>query len=329
MTLNKLTPTLEKRLPEIRNKWITVGLRTGPGSLKDAWAGIQKAYVTAGREEPKFWVWLESPFRAVYGCAVLGQVFVELQRPKSAPQVSDQVSAQVSEFLGSWWYWMPGQFEGWWLSYFEALRDHCSFEKLEGLIQVAESCAFAWTFPDVVVFSAPPIELHLNAARQLHCETGPAIKFADGWGVWALNGVRLTQEIVETPAGQLDPKLVTTTQNAEWRRELVRKIGIERVCDALNAKCVDKDGDYELLILTLGDRRKRPFLKMRNPSIRVFHIEGVSPECRTVQQALNFRNGLTPEMIDEENGADWIQQGDVILRPRGPKTFKSRPIVLT
>jgi hypothetical protein len=355
MKIEQLTKAETNKLNEVRDKWIEIGLRTGPGDLKNAWAGIRKAYTLAGRKEPTFWVWLESPYRSAIGCAVLGpalrsalrssdqvsaqvraqvsdqvsaQVSAQVSDQVSA-QVSDQVSDQVSEFLGSWWYWMPGQFEGWWLSYYEALREYCSFEKLEGLITVAENCAFAWTFPDVVVFCAPPVEIHRNAAGQLHCETGAAIKFADGWGVWALNGVRLTQQIVETPASQLDPNLVTTTKNAEWRREIVRKIGIERICEALNAKCVDKDGDYELLMLTLGDRRKRPYLKMRNPSIGVFHIEGVSPECRTVQQALNFRNGLTPEMIDDEDGADWIQQGDVILRPRGAQTFKSRPIVLT
>jgi hypothetical protein len=147
--------------------------------------------------------------------------------------------------------------------------------------------------------------------------------------VWALNGVRLPQEIVETLASELDPRLVTTIQNAEVRREFVRKVGIERICEGLNARCLDREGEYELLMLDLGDGRSRPYLKMRNPSIRVFHIEGVGPDCRTVSQALNFRNGLTKNLIDDENGADWFQQGDVILRPRGAKKFKSRPLVLT
>jgi hypothetical protein len=432
MKLEKLTTAQQKKLPQIRDKWIGIGLRTGPGSLANAWAGIQKTYVTAGRKPPTYWVWLESPYRCVIGCAALGPIFAQVRdqvsdqvsaqvsaqvfaqvfaqvrdqvsaqvfaqvsdqvraqvfaqvRDQVRDQVSDQVRAQVSDqvfaqvsaqvfdqvraqvsdqvfaqvrdqvsaqvfaqvsdqvraqvfaqvraqvsaFANYTYWWMPGQFESAWLSYYESLREHCSFEKLEGLITVAENSAFAWTFPDVVVFCQPPSEIHRNAEGQLHCETGPAVKFVDGWGVWALNGVRMTQEIVETPASQLDPKLITTTQNAEWRRELVRKIGIERICEALNAKCVDKEGEYELLMLTLGDRRKRPYLKMRNPSIGVFHIEGVSPECRTVQQALNFRNGLTPAMIDDEHGVDWIQQGDVILRPRGEQKFKSRPIVLT
>jgi hypothetical protein len=31
------------------------------------------------------------------------------------------------------------------------------------------------------------------------------------------------------------------------------------------------------------------YLKMTNPSVRVFHVEGVARECNTVQQALNWR----------------------------------------
>ena len=68
---------------------------------------------------------------------------------------------------------------------------------------------------------------------------------------------------------------------------------------------------------------------MINPSIGIHHIEGVHPDCKTIQQALNFRNGLTDEMIDDVNGADWIQHGDVLIFPRNAKKFKSRPEILT
>ena len=81
-------------------------------------------------------------------------------------------------------------------------------------------------------------------------------------------------------------------KNAEVRREIVRKIGIERVCQKLNAKVLDKslNGIYELLNLDLGDGRSRPYLKMRNPSIKTYHLEGVPIEIDTVEKALNWRN---------------------------------------
>jgi hypothetical protein len=44
-------------------------------------------------------------------------------------------------------------------------------------------------------------------------------------------------------------------------------------------------------MLDLGDGQKRPYLKMLNPSIGVFHIEGVPADITTVRQAINWRAG--------------------------------------
>ena len=94
-----------------------------------------------------------------------------------------------------------------------------------------------------------------------------------------------------TPYEKLDALQTLKEKNAEVRREGIRKIGIERVCQKLKTKTLDIDGDYELMLLDLGDNRERPYLKMRNPSIGVYHIEGVAPNIKTVDEALNWRNG--------------------------------------
>lgn len=80
--------------------------------------------------------------------------------------------------------------------------------------------------------------------------------------------------------------MVTAAQGAECR-----KIGIDAVVAKLNAQSIDQEGDYELLLLDLGDDRRRPYLKMPNPSIGTWHVEGVHPDCQTVTQALTWRNG--------------------------------------
>jgi hypothetical protein len=107
----------------------------------------------------------------------------------------------------------------------------------------------------------------------------------------------MPKEYVETPWDKLDPKLIIKETNAEVRRELVRKIGIERVVEKLGAKVLDKKGDYELIMLDIGDNNLRPYLKMKNPSIGVYHIEGVQPGCKTVDDALNFRNGTKEKPV--------------------------------
>ncbi|MDQ2855028.1 MAG: hypothetical protein M3R68_01770 [Acidobacteriota bacterium] len=148
---------------------------------------------------------------------------------------------------------------------------------------------FFWITPAEVIALPRPVLL-LNG-NQLHSSQGPAVSWMEGEEEYFfLNDVHVSRVIVETPASQLDPRLLLKERNTEVRREMVRKIGIERVCQALEAKCLDRQDNYELLLLDLQDGRTRPFLKMKNPSIGVYHIEGVSPECTTVAEALAWRN---------------------------------------
>lgn len=146
-----------------------------------------------------------------------------------------------------------------------------------------------WLTPDEVI-AVPRPALHFEGTR-LHSASGPAVSWPNGESYYFLRGAEVVREVVETPAALLDPRLVLFERNAQVRAEIVRKVGIERVCEALNARSVDRSGDYELLLLDLSDGRERPYLKMRNPSVPgVYHIEGVAPHCRTVADALAWRN---------------------------------------
>ena len=129
--------------------------------------------------------------------------------------------------------------------------------------------------------------------EQLHCDDGPAVFWPGGAAYWFLHGARVPRELVETPAGVLDPQLLLRERNAEVRREIVRKIGIARICRDLGARVVDRDLPmYELLELDLGDGRRRPYLSMINPSSGDRHVEGVHPDCHTVAAALQWRTGM-------------------------------------
>jgi len=157
----------------------------------------------------------------------------------------------------------------------------------------------SWIYPfkEFVVISEKPTQIKIKDG-QLHNENGPSVLYADGFSIYSLNGVRVSKKLVETPADKLDAGLVTKETNADIRREIVRKIGVDRVYQKLGGKTLDKQGDvYELITLNLGDNRIRPYLKMKNPSIGVYHLEGVSPNCITVSQALEFRNGTKEKPV--------------------------------
>jgi hypothetical protein len=147
---------------------------------------------------------------------------------------------------------------------------------------------FWLTGSEVIALSRPIVQLR---GQQLHSEIGAAVRWSEGEEEYfVLNGVAVSREIVETPAHDLDPRLLLTERDPKVGREIVRKIGLERICRGLNAKCLDSAGGYELLTLDLQDGLAHPFLKMKDPSRGIFHVEGVAPECTTVASALEWRN---------------------------------------
>jgi hypothetical protein len=84
---------------------------------------------------------------------------------------------------------------------------------------------------------------------------------------------------------------VLAEQHADVRRELIRMVGVERMLAKLPHKRLDKCGDYELFSINLGNGvTDARYLKMSNPSVSAWHIEGVSPECDTIEKSLNWRN---------------------------------------
>lgn len=219
-----------------------------------------------------------------------------------------------------------------WLSFYDYFREVVGLtdetDKCRGLIECAKECGWLYPAKDICFVSEKPIEIHFSESGRLHNENGAAVLYSDGWGIFYLNGVRVPKEIAATPAADLSADLVLTTENAQVRAEIVKKIGLERLIKDLHAECleVSSDGVYELLALDLKDGRKRPFLKMLNPSTFEYHIEGVHPDCDTILEALNWRNG---HRIWDENGAEWQQQGDVLMFPLGAESYKPYPKIIT
>lgn len=90
--------------------------------------------------------------------------------------------------------------------------------RIEGIMEVAETCGWWWPYEDMVVISDRPTVMELDDNLELHNQTGPALSYPDGWSVYALNGVRVPQWLVETPAEDIDARELYRTQNVEVRR---------------------------------------------------------------------------------------------------------------
>ena len=301
--IKSLTPKQEARMPEFVEKWLKIGLSTHPANHEIAEKWIQEAYVE-GKETYPGTIWVGSPMGCVYAGALQG---VERGVWQGVEQGVEQGVRQgvrhgvrqgvlESVWRGVWDNFCFGLHESTWLSFYDFFLEVCGLsicKPLYPMMKLAENCGWWLPYREIVIASEKPSFLKqasVNGNPRLHCDGGPAIAYPDGYAMWFLNGVPVSREIAETPADKLDSKLVLSEKNAEVRREIVRKIGVDRVLTTLGGKELETWGNYSLISMDLGDGRHRPYLKMLNPSVGTWHVEGVHPECRTIEEALNWRN---------------------------------------
>lgn len=194
--------------------------------------------------------------------------------------------------------WLGSGFDSGWVAFYEYFIDigvlkpeeeeTKDFLKFKMLLD-----AGIWAtmlFEKTAICVKRPISVKVNTHGDLHCTDGPAILFADGSCQYWLNGVGMEEKHVMTAAEELNVQEIVNEKNVEIRRELIRKIGMERFIQKAGAKVLDKCGDYELLSIHLSDEvSDARYLKMLNPSIGVWHVEGV--EGNTVEEAINWRAG--------------------------------------
>lgn len=316
MKISQLTDEQTQKFPIYRDKWIALGLTTQPKSLKEAkedFINFQK--IILKKESPAPVVLLDSPLKCWMAvCHFSSQGSSEKKTFHKSPiwnqvwdvlkeQLADQPSDALNMVSGKLpklikldfiYPYFDCQF---WAGFF-AFYDYFKYElgiKFDNDTEYEslKRCQpYGMVFPldNICIVCQPPTVLKKNA-NGLHCTNGPAVSYNGDNEIYALNGVIMSKEYIMTPGEQITPETILKESNVEIRRELFRKVGIERVMDKLPHKLLDKRDNYELFSIAISDEVKDArYLKMTNPSIGCFHMEGVAPQISTVNEALEWRN---------------------------------------
>ena len=278
--LTSLTAEQEARFPEWVEHWTAVGLSTERADMARFEPAVRACYRYAGLAEPKTIVLVPSPLAmalagpmagailgggAVSG-AVGGAVGVAVDGAVSGA-VGDAVVGAVGGAVGGlppsamreairrdWYRYIGGQFwvGGWWwlgspsvVSYF---REVCGLTLPDDLMDralayqaTAESACWWWPHRDFVMVSDRPLHIRRDDRGRLHSESGPAIVWPDGFGVWSWHGVRVDAEVIDTPAEAITAERITGERNAEVRRVLIERVGAERYVAMMGATKVATD----------------------------------------------------------------------------------------
>ena len=169
------------------------------------------------------------------------------------------------------------------------------FKLLTGLTAHMKELHWFFMFDGICFVSDFPKEIHTNKEHQLHNENGPALLYRDSYALYKSNGITMPKEFIETPKKDITKEMFIKETNADVRREVIKKIGLEKTIKLLDAKVVDKfktktGGEYKLLHIEYDDRGPRPYLQMKCPSTGNNHILGVGRDIKTAKEAWCFLN---------------------------------------
>lgn len=308
--IEKLTPDQEAKLAVYRDMYIAYGLQTYTadhdyGKLSRLFSDVYQAGGLAAPAEIELF---DSPRAAnKRACELLGK--------------------EKEERLWACY----GTLDAGWLSFYAYMYEVLELKTEANLRPLIELCkqGVGWSIPltDIVVTSRLPEYIKFNPAKQLHCETGPAIRYRDDFRVYALRGRRITGDqtkFIDTPAGELVIKDVLQIEDVDVRASVMAKLGIEKLLGHLKSRKLDegsvqvkrtRDGvdarelqnilntggripdiyqsvteHYALYEVDLGDGFTGKVLRMQNPSVPgLEHVEGVGDDCDTISKALQFR----------------------------------------
>jgi hypothetical protein len=133
----------------------------------------------------------------------------------------------------------------------------------------------------------------------LHCESGPALVYPDGWGIWAFNGVRVSQALIEHPE-LITCSAIDAEQNAEIRRVMIGRYGQTKYLIDSGAENIGGDdygvlyrkdiqGDEPIVMVKVVNSTAEPDGSFKDYFLRV------PPTIRTAREAVAWTFGKTAD----------------------------------
>ena len=265
--INELTPEQNSMLPKYHDKWFEIGMNTDPINLEDATRAVNLMYECAGLSHPKTVIHLPSPLAVTKERKVGKSVYYEIISV-SGSQIWKQINKEVwkhlhdhlvdpinSEILrqnryhiidqlwdqtGNFYTYnvFSGSHESKWFAFLEFLHDNFNLaDKAKGLIETSKCAGWVWPFENMAIITDRPEVCHVENGL-LHCDSGPAIIYRDGFSVFAFNGVRLPREWVEQK-NTIDPLTILQVENADQRAAGLALIGWDRALKHLNHAVIE------------------------------------------------------------------------------------------
>lgn len=295
--IESLTKAQQAKFPEYIKRWTDIGLSTQPADRPRAEAAIRKMYECGGLKAPKRIVWCGSPLSQGLTREAVNKIASTLAGPNKKASVWASVGDSVRDSV-------YGQHDANWLSFYKFFEAECGLEaqteKLAGLWELCESAGWALPHENICWVSERHCTCNRDERGRLHCLTGPALAYADGFSIYAVHGVRLSMDIIENPKS-IDIPRIEKEANAEIRRVMIERYGQSKYIVDSGAQEIACDdfgtlyrkelaGDEPILMVKVINSSAEPDGSYREYFLRVH------PECRPMLEGNRFGDvqTLTP-----------------------------------
>ena len=264
--ITELTPEQTAKFPEYVKKWLDIGLSTEPTDFEKAKVFIKMAYEATGELTPP-------------------ETFYLVNSPKECIELDSKLSGlSPRECLENMCY---GNQDAAWLSFYDYFMRECNVEecsKLNGLFGLSECCGWWSPRETYAIVCHRPTEIHMDEQNRLHNESGMAVKYVDGYGIWAINGITVTEQIVMHPE-TLTVKQIDGEQNMDVRSIMLDRFTWVRYIKDSKASCLDKrTNDVENTMEALYQTKEDNRLVVTCPTGRMFSL-GVPGTIKTCAEA--------------------------------------------
>lgn len=193
-------------------------------------------------------------------------------------------------------------------------------EQFQAYRDIVRECGWIFAWDNTCVICNRPRKISLDNENRFHAEGEAAIKFEDGFKIYALHGVILPEKYGTIKPESWSSQWLLSEENAELRRILIQEIGYEKICEELEAIKIDSWREYELLkfeiyddwtnvnnnVFTrnsadLNDPEPIFLIKMTCPSTGKIHALRVPPHIQSAREAIKWANwDIDPEDFTTE-----------------------------
>ena len=246
-----ITPEEKVAMDAIAQKWIGIAMRTDPIEPDKIVPAVHALYAVAGLKQPRV-VIVPSPLVMAFAYGASAWVWHCRKNPVTdfATEAATDAATESVEYdvaracfalagkggleCARLWYrsYQGGNMWAGWCAYLSAMRDVLKlelpeFEKYQAWEDAALHGGFRVMHEEFCIVSDFPAEIHKDEQHRPHNDAGPSHRWRDGWSLWYIHGVRVTEQIVMHPE-TLTVAQIDAEENAEVRRVMLERFGISR-----------------------------------------------------------------------------------------------------